>query len=82
MTSCFTDSSFLATGIAAWGTVGLSFVDAGALSLVVAASTADFSTFGLLATEVVAKPRAGLPAGFFFLAIVDGNVWVQILFDR
>jgi hypothetical protein len=36
-----------------------------------AASTAAFSGLGLLAMEVVAKPRAGLPAGFFFFAMVD-----------
>jgi hypothetical protein len=35
------------------------------------ASGLDFSGFGLLATDVVAKPRAGFPAGFFFLAMVE-----------
>jgi hypothetical protein len=30
---------------------------------------------GLLAMDVVAKPRAGLPAGFFFLAMFQ-RLWV------
>jgi hypothetical protein len=31
--------------------------------------SAAFSGFGLLAIDVVAKPRAGFAVGFFFLAI-------------
>jgi hypothetical protein len=56
--------SFLAAGVAAF-VLGVFTPDCSTLL-----ASSGFSGFGFDATDVVAKPRAGLAAGFFFLPAI------------